>query len=363
MKAIVSIHRARPPHKRIAELPSAARVDRLLTRTGKGKFAFDVPHAAIHLSDGADLVELGDLVVIQSTVAGIRDYVGVITLLEEEAGSGVVEVSGDNYTSVLYGISVSRNLSFSNRGAGDIARSMLRQSHGMGRSVFLREGSLVGTPLYAFTAPINFGSQHVGTALDALVTRTGDEWWVSHRVTRNGVKHYLNMNTRRGYDLSRRVYLEEGRDFTSVRYKRDALAQVRSVVAVGGGAPIGARPSAAVANNITGTAAQADRVEPPRGPTVPTSPLGARDYIDVRPLDADRTTLAQAAQRRYKNPITYKESVAVTIPLTRAATFAPGDFISMRFFSLHRAGFVRVIRVNAIQPDEASGEADLDVTI
>ena len=73
--------------------------------------------------------------------------------------------------------------------------------------------------------------------------------------------------------------------------------------------------------------------------------------------------LQAEAQQRYTRPNTYSESLAVTVPLTRATTFAAGDIISMRFHSIHRAGLVRAVRVNAIQPDENTGEADLDVTI
>jgi hypothetical protein len=361
MKALVTIHQQRPPHKVIADVDVAARVDRVLTRTGRGKFALDVPHSYVH--NAAADIGLGDLVAIRSTVQGVGLYVGVVTQLEERAGRGTLEVSGDNFSSILYGIALDRALSYDNRGAGEIARQLLRMGQAFGRSIFLRDGTLRGTPLYSFTAPINFGAQHFGNALDALCKRTGDEWWITHRYSRTGIDHYLHLNTRRGYDLTSRVYLEEGRDFTQLSYRRDSLGQTRAVIAVGGGAASNERPTVAVTANIQAAAGRASQAFTPLAPTIQTSPLGGRDAIEYNVADSDLTGLASSAQRRYRYPPTFSESLAVTIPLTAASTFGPGDYISMRFYSLHRASTTLSARVNAIQPDEASGEADLDVTI
>lgn len=357
MKALVTVHQARPPHRVVMDVDGALRVDRLLTRTGRGKFAFDVRH-----SIGRD-INLGDLVSIRSTVQGVATYVGVVTSLEEQAGSGVLEVSGDNFASVLYGIAIGKGLTYSNRGAGEIARQLLREAQSFGRGVFLQEGTLRGTPLYAGTAPISFGGQHLGNALDALCKRTGDEWWITHRQTRSDIGHYLQLRTQRGIDLSRVLYLEEGRDFTTIAYKRDALGQVRAVVAVGGGAQVAVRPVVTVTPNLQAAAGGAEKSETPRAATVTTTPFGARDAIEYNLNDTDLTGLAESAQRRYKYPPTFAQSLAVTIPLTRAATFDAGDSIAMRFYSLRRSSDVLVARVNAMQPDEATGECDLDVTI
>lgn len=360
MKALVSIHAARPPHKMLLTLPSATRVDRLLTRTGRGKFAFDVPST----DELSSMLGIGDIAVLRSTEQGIGDYVGVITQIEERAGQGTLEVSGDNFASVLYGMAIDKSVAYANRSGGEIARQLLRQAQGMGRSVFVQEGVMRGTPLYSFTAPINFGTQHLGSALDSLAKRTGDEWWITHRIRPTELQHFLNWRTRRGHDRTRAVYLEEGRDFTRINYRRDSLGQVRSVVSVGGGAPIGERPAVAVAPNLGGSSAKADSTATPTGGVgIALSPLGARDEIDYRASDNDVTSLANAAQRQYQQPRTSSESIAVTIPLTRAVTFAPGDEISMRFFSLRTIDSVLAVRVNAIQPDEDTGEADLDVTI
>lgn len=344
------------------ELPTAHRVDRLLTRTGKGKFAFNVPQNDVHLSADADAVGIGDMVVIRSTEQGVGMYVGVVTQLEVEAASGQLEVSGDNFSSVLYGMALDRGMPYSNRSAGEIARQLLRQAQGNGRSVFLREGTLAGTPLQSYTAGINFGTQHLGSALDALAKRTGDEWWIAHTWTPNEIRHYLHWNRRRGFDRSATVYLEEGRDFTAVGYKRDALGHVRSVVAVGGSGPLEERPSVAVALSAAGSVTKAEQTYTSPGRS-PTSALTARDEIDLRALDNDRTMLQMAAEAKFRQPQTFGESLAPTIPLVRATTFAVGDYVAMRFYSIHQSVTVRNVRVNAMQPDEATGEADIDVTV
>jgi len=358
MRSLIEIRDERPPHRILADV-DAFRVDRLLTTTGRGAFAFNLPNVGID----RDLLREGRMVVIKSTV-GIPAYVGVITQQEEDTAAGVVEVSGDNYASIAYNLALNRTAPVSNVDAGTLARRALAQAQGGGRSIFLEAGVCIGTPLRLAGGSINFGSQLFGAALDALAARVGDQWWIEHDVTRARVRSYLYWNRRRGVDLAGSVYLEEGRDFIVGAYKRDGLGFVRTAIAIGGGGPIDGRPSAAVGDIGSGLTARADRVEQElTDPADVAGPLIARDLVELRAVDDDVTVLAQAARRARERPTTARETLALTSTLTAAAQFNPGDTVTARFHSVNYGGLIRPIRINAMQPDEASGECDLDVSV
>jgi len=354
MKALIEVRYEWTPHRLIADL-EGFRVDRVLTRTGRGAFAFNVVNRGLH----REILLEGRIVVIKSTES-ILPYVGVITEIAEDAASGVVEVSGDNYASTLYNAALDSNAAVSNMDAGKIAANLLMQAQGNGRSLFIEPGVMQGTPLLLASGSINLGTQSLGAAYDALAERVNDEWWLEHLVTRTQIRTYLYWG-KRGTDHSATTYLEEGRDFTGATYKRDALGALRSVIAVGGGGPVGGRPSVAVSNRPGAMAATAERVN--FGAAGELGPLVARDVYAVRPRDDDRTVLADAAKRAYERPTTARESLAVTITSRQWALLNPGDSVSARFHSLNHGGLIRVIRINAMQPDESTGECDLDVTV
>lgn len=163
MRALVSTRSDRPPHALIADLPTAFNVDRLLTRSGKGAFAFDIPSAG--LLPGA--IDEGRIVVIESTGV-IPPYVGVITKISEAAASATLEVSGDNYASITYGMAVDRAAPFTTTGGGAVARELLRRAQGGGRSAYLTAVRGSGDILQG---SIDFGGQLLGGALDALAAR------------------------------------------------------------------------------------------------------------------------------------------------------------------------------------------------
>jgi hypothetical protein len=345
MKAIVEIRHERPPHALIEEL-QAFNVDRVLSKTGRGPFALDVVRANVH----RHVLKHGRLVVIGSTTE-IMPYVGRITHLEENAGTGTVEVSGDNYASILYGMALNRTTPASG-GAGRIAERLLIEAQGMGRSVFIQSAVKTGATL---AGTINFGSQHLGAALDALAKRVDEEWWIEHLVTRRSVEHYLRWEHRRG-TTRRDVVLTEGVHFTAVQYKTDALGAIRSATAVGGAGPIDARPSVVAATNPAQAARKAEQVHSATGPA--TSPLIARDVIEHRPLDTNPTVLADVARRAIERPTIASESMGFTITSDVWPYLHPGDTVRGRWFSVNN-GLDRWVRISAMQPDESTGECDV----
>jgi hypothetical protein len=347
MKSLVDIRYARPPHALVADLPQAFNVDRLLTRAGRGQFAFNLPTSSLH----REVIQEGRIVVIQSTEA-ILPYVGVVTKAEEDAGARTVEVSGDNYASVLYNAALDRTAPVSNQGAGKIAERLLAEAQGIGRSMFVTVGSAVGSHL---AGSMDFGAQLLGQALDALADRVGDEWWLDHLVTRRTLETRLYWARRRGVTRTD-VLLQEGKDFTVAEYKRD-VGTARTAIAVGGGGEIGGRASVAVGSDPTGRGSQVAVLG-----TRP-SPLVAKDAIELRPLDTDPTTLSEIAQRMFEKPLIASESLALTATITAAEHLRPGDTVQARFHSINYGGMQRQIRIMAMQPDEDSAECDLDVEV
>lgn len=362
MKAIVRIHSTRPPHRTILDLPAAFDVDRALTATGRGQFAFTIPAAAIQLG-GRDRVGFGDLVVIESTVLGVRPYVGVITKIGESGGAGAIDIEGDNYASILYGLALDRSASFGGGSAGAIAGQLLRLAQGNGRSVFVEDGSLFGDAVIGGATRLEFGSQTLGRALDALADRFDNEWWITHSVRRARVRHWLHFGVRRGDDRSRSVMLEEGRDFVKVEYERDALGQIRSAIMIGGGGAVEAREGVAVSSTPGALATSASRVEDASLIGRPTSPLAERDVYEYRPNDTDPAILANVARRRFMRPTTANESLSAIAALSRCGAFRPGDTIGVRFHSVRGSGSTRLVRVLGMQPDEQNGQCDLVVQV
>lgn len=350
MKAIVEVRYEWPPHQVIADV-NAWNVDRVLTRTGRGAFAFN---ALSSLDRG--ILQEGRIVVIHSTEDTLP-YVGVITQIAEDAGSGAVEVSGDNYASVLYNLAIDQTAPVANRDAGKIAQKLLREAQGFGRSVFVQPGIMQGTPL-TLQGSLDVGSQSLGEAFDSLAERVNDEWWLEHLVTRTKIDTYLYWG-RRGVDNSGWLYLEEGRDFTKAEYKRDGLGAVRSVIAVGGGGPLAGRASVAVTQAPGALSANRTQAKTRAG----VGQLIARDVYDLRARDTDPTVLADAANRAYERPTTAAESLSLTITSRQWALLNPGDTVTARFHSLGFGGLTRAVRIDAMQPDESTGECDLDVTV
>lgn len=356
MKALVSVRYERPPHLLLADL-DAFNVDRLLTKTGRGAFVFNVVTANLH----REVIQEGRLVVIESTES-IQPYIGVIRQTEEDAAAGTVEVSGDNYVGVTYGLALDKSAPHNNADAASIAERLLANAQGMGRSVFLRMASGAGSNL---TSQIDFGTQHLGSALDALADRVDDEWWIDHIITRTQITHWLFWAHRRG-TYRRDVFLQEGKDFTLASYKRDAIGRVRSAVAVGGGGEIAGRSSVVVAaqpGNASSKATQTIANVTPEKVAQSQSPLIARDLIEMRTLDTSEATLADVARRAYERPLIAAESLALTATLEAVQQVTPGDIVTARFHSVNYGGMVRDIRINAMQPDEDTGECDLDVEV
>jgi hypothetical protein len=91
--------------------------------------------------------------------------------------------------------------------------------------------------------------------------------------------------------------------------------------------------------------------------------LIARDVYDLRARDTDPTVLADAANRAYERPTTAAESLSLTITSRQWALLNPGDTVTARFHSLGFGGLTRAVRIDAMQPDESTGECDLDVTV
>jgi hypothetical protein len=348
MKSLVAIHHERPPHPLIADV-EAFSVDRVLSRAGRGPFAFDAPMESMH----RHVLQHGRIVVITST-AGALPYVGVIKHTEQDAASGTVEISGDNYTSVLYGLGLPRTARVENRGAGRIAEQLLQEGQGMGHSVFIRSAATTGARL---TSTFDFGSQTLGQALDGLAKRTGDEWWLEHIVERNRIAHVLRWERSRGV-TRRDTILQEGTHFAAASYKTDALGTVRTVTAIGGGGPLAGRTSVAVGQlpgQASGMAGQVQTLSLTGTAAPPVSPLIARDVIAYRPLDTSATVLADVARRALERPAIAAERMAFTLVSSVWSRLYPGDWIRARWHSLNYGGLDRWIRVSAMQPDEDGG--------
>lgn len=356
MKAIITIRDEIPPHKILADV-SGSRVDRLLTRTGRGRFAFNT----LPGTPPTDLATFreGRIVEIASTTR-IATYTGVITQTQTTAG-GLLEVSGDNYSSVLYNPGLPASLRASNIDAGYWARQLLRYAQLGGRSVFVEAGVLRGSRLSSREA-VEFGAQTLGSALDRLAKTVDDEWWIYPESSRARLRHRLYWRHRRGVDVSATVYLEEGRDFSAARYKRDGLGMIRSSIAVGGGGPVGERNSVGISSRFAALGKLAQQAI-----KVPASdrarPLLDRDLYLYRATESDRTVLHDAARRAYTRPVTAAESLAVTVTSRQWPVLNVGDWITMRFHSFGTTGLIRRVRIDAMQPDEDAGECDMAVSL
>lgn len=339
MKAVVSIHD--DGGRMLAELTTAHNVDRLFTLSGKGAFSFDVN--ASDPGASRDTLLEGRPVVIWSPV--LPPYVGYIQRIEENTFTRVLKVSGDNLALTLYERVLPLNCTFLDCLAGGIAMQLLALVNSTNFS------GVLPLPLTELGSPIlgTFDASNgtLGDMLDELADKTGNEWWVEQRVERNRLVAYLHWGAR-GRNKSLSILLEEGIHFTKSEYARDALGYTQAAIAVGGTGAMADRPTG------SGTPAQTSTI----GPAL------ARETVQYLPLDSDVAVLTDAAQTAMDHPTTAKETLALTInDVLDWGSIEPGDYVSVLMVNAYFGGVERLVRILAIQPDEAAGECDLAVEV
>jgi len=363
--AIVTIHDDSPPFTMLAEFRTAHDVNRLLVHTpaDKGAGAFDFAISASDPQANRDTVKRGLVVVIRSTHPGCPPFVGRIDLIEHDPDAGIVKISGADYAQILFERLLPQDCVFEAQAAGNIAAQLLRLANSRNPTGVWPNTS-PGTPIQG---QFDAGSAMLGDALNDLAGKTGDEWWLEYKVSRQKLEITLRWGSKRGEDRTSEVVLREGKDFKTATYTEDGLGSAKSAVAVGGGATLADRPAAAVSRQAASVTGKA--------PTVGTAseaysrgsaPLGvtlSREVALYFPLDSDEAVLARTAQRMLELPDNAAEAFTLTLSPLALWDIQPGDVVRAVFPSVDFGGVERNVRILSIQPDEPTDERDIAVSV
>jgi hypothetical protein len=363
--AIVTVHDDSPPYTMLAEFRTAHDVNRLLVHSpaDKGAGAFDFAISATDPQANRDTVKSGLVVVIRSTHPGCPAFVGRIDLIEHDPDAGIVKISGAAYDQVLFERVLPQDCVFESQAAGSIAAQLLRLANSRNPTGVWPDTS-PGTPIQG---QFDAGSAMLGDALNDLAGKTGDEWWLDYRVSRQKLEITLRWGPKRGEDRTSEIVLREGKDFATATYTEDGLGSAKSAVAVGGGATLADRPAAAVSRQAASATGKAPTVGAPseafsRG----SAPLGvtlSREVALYFPLDSDEAVLARTAQRMLEVPDNAAEAFTLVLSPLAPWDIQPGDVVRAVFPSVDFGGVERNVRILSIQPAEVTGERDIAVSV
>jgi len=363
--AIVTIHDDSPPYTMLAEFRTAHDVNRLLVHSpaDKGAGAFDFAISATDPQATRDTVRMGLVVAIRSTHPGCPAFVGRVDLIEHDPDAGIVKISGAAYDQVLFERLLPQDCIFESQAAGSIAAQLLRLANSRNPTGVWPDTS-PGTPIQG---QFDAGSAMLGDALNDLAGKTGDEWWLEYRVSRQKLEITLRWGPKRGEDRTSEIVLREGKDFTTATYTEDGLGSAKSAIAVGGGATLADRPAAAVSRQAASAAGKAPTVGAPseaysRG----SAPLGvtlSREVALYFPLDSDEAILARTAQRMLEVPDNAAEAFTLVLSPLAPWDIQPGDVVRAVFPNVDFGGVERNVRILSIQPDEVTGEREIAVKV
>lgn len=378
-----------PPFVLVRPIVTATNIDRIIALDEPGKLSFTISPVegeaisnvmAVHsanMTDGLylppDLLREGAFLVDFSTerVASSLWYIQTISFGPNEASVQAIELRG-----LLQERTLPQGSAFASRGAPGIARSLLAQVNGR-NPTWILPGDMSGLrSIIPFGARTNFSGQDMHSALDALAQFANCDWWIDYTVTRQRIRPFLRMG-KRGQDLRNSAHLTEGVELKSVSYSRDAREVPRFVrfAQSGEGAAGGVSTASPVGYRTGGQVQQASEFHLRRARRQHGAALSS-EQLRVYPQETTDVALVSAALNSLQgsevgvqtvelvqrvSPERFSEGgatfLANPMPFTPWSAYSVGDIITARLTSPHfLAGVDVVVRVTALQPDEAQGE-------
>lgn len=365
---VAFVHSGHWPREQVAVLTSAHGLDRSYTgmaalQTGKqmGQAALSL---AVNDASFAGLrrrgyLEHGALLAVESP--GLPVWAGPILTIEEDGGSGTIELAALSIEALLDGRATPQREEYRNLGTGVALRALLDAANARNHTGILASLRLENDqPI----EELKVGGESVLEALNEMAARYGMEYWVEVARTPRKLDFRLRKGYRQGLDLSGEMHLYEGVHFTGA-YKSDLTQIKASVTAIGDfGREVAGRRSVGRfvdAPGIDFGAPVLERGGERTARALRGMPAGLRNERVLFEVMTDSLSeLGEVARRAHEAPLGAGEM------FNDFVYFGQVDPEALRvgnYYTRHgeHQGLtqVRVVRVLGLQPDEAAGGAQV----
>jgi len=352
------LHGSYWPYERKAQLTTAHGIARAFGFMTAGAGRLSIARNDPAVTNTPDALARGARVVIDS--AHSKPWVGVIRTLTEGLG-GTIQIEMSEDTAIMDAKGTRQADQFSG-GAGRAFDQIIRGMNARGHTGIYHPGAVSpGSHVL-----IDLAAESTMNALDELHDRTGYEWRKESTVTPWEIETVVYFGPNLGNDLSGEVILYEGTHFTQLDRILDTKG-LRLSTTVYGGFGIELKDRTAVTRGaISGQAARDigsafERASQVYDDNLDVPPSLRSEDVFRQVMTADRTELANEAQRALEKNFGMAERYRVTVPIDVATKVEVGDYIRIVKGSGGLGAYNRKVRVMGIQPDEEGGERVLAV--